>query len=162
MTGVRLNKISACRYWIIFFLIFVTVPLRSQKSGLYINEILASNASSDYDTVTSEYPDWIELHNSSSTPADISGYYLSTDRNNPLMWKIPNGAGIPANGFILFWADETDITNHTSFTLSKESGFIGLFTPAGTVADSFSYGFQLRDISYGRSVADPGGKVQDT
>lgn len=40
--------------------------------------------------------DWVELYNDSSTDADISGYYLSDDKNDMKKWKIKEGR-IPAN-----------------------------------------------------------------
>ncbi|MBI5009562.1 MAG: chitobiase/beta-hexosaminidase C-terminal domain-containing protein, partial [Bacteroidia bacterium] len=55
---------------------------------------------------------------------------------------------------IILTADNSGINNHVTFSLNKEGGFIGLFTSSGTVIDSFSYGYQLRDISFGRSDPD--------
>jgi hypothetical protein len=143
------------RYWLIMlFYIMLSTPVQSQLTGIYINEILASNLAADYDATTSDYPDWIEIFNSSASLVNIGGYYLTTDPENVKMWKIPDGFTVPANGYVAFWADESNVTNHTNFELSKEGGFIGLYSSTGIVSDSFSYGFQIRDISFGRDSKD--------
>ena len=142
------------RFLILFFVLSGTI-VQAQGSGIYINEILTSNAASDYDATTSDYPDWIEIFNSNPTSVNLGGYFLSTDPENKKMWQIPGGTMVPANGYLSFWADDSDLTNHVGFALDKEGGFIGLFSADGICADSFSYGFQLRDVSYGRSASDP-------
>ncbi|MBU1678864.1 MAG: lamin tail domain-containing protein, partial [Bacteroidetes bacterium] len=65
---------------------------------IFINEILASNLTTNPDNAFGEFGDWIELYNSSDTAADISGYYLSDDETFPAKWKIPTNAIIPAKG----------------------------------------------------------------
>ncbi|HAM11072.1 MAG: hypothetical protein A2X05_01040 [Bacteroidetes bacterium GWE2_41_25] len=144
-------------FWlsVLLFVLFST-KVQAQVSGIFINEILSSNAASDYDAATSDYPDWIEIFNSNSSSVNLGGYFLTTDTENIKMWQIPGGTTVPANGFVSFWADDSDLTNHAGFALDKEGGFIGIYTSSGAVVDSFSYGFQLRDVSFGRSVSDPG------
>ena len=134
-------------------------PAQAQIKGIYINEILTSNVTADYDATSSDYPDWIEIFNPALSSVNLGGYFLTSDPDNIKMWQIPGGTTVPANGYLSFWADESDLTNHAGFTLDKEGGFIGIYTSEGVVADSFSYGFQLRDVSYGRSVSDPGKQV---
>lgn len=136
------------------FCLILSIPVHSQNTGIFINEILASNVAADYDASTSDYPDWIEIYNSASAPVNLGGHYLTSDRNNLRMWQIPGGTTVPANGYISFWADESDVTNHTNFSLSKEGGFVGLYTSAGIVIDTLSYSMQIRDISFGRKVND--------
>lgn len=153
MKGLFLKRFS--RYRLIFlFYILLNAPVQAQNTGIYINEILASNVAADYDATTSDYPDWIEIYNSTSSSVNIGGYYLTTDRDNVKMWQIPGGVTVPANGYIFFWADESNVTNHTNFELSKEGGFVGLYSTTGVVTDSLSYGYQVRDVSFGRKVND--------
>lgn len=140
---------------LLYIFLFNTISIsfvQSQGKAIYINEILASNLQSDYDAVSGGYPDWLELFNSGSLPVNIGGYYLTSDAGNIKMWRIPDGAVIQPNGYFSFWADESGVTNHTNFTLDREGGFVGLFNSSGAVIDSFSYGFQARDVSYGRSI----------
>ena len=74
-----------------------------------ISEFLASNAQSHPDIVDfSDYPDWIELENTTGQPVSLGGWYLSDDPARPLRWAFPPTAVIPAHGFLLVWADGKD------------------------------------------------------
>jgi hypothetical protein len=72
--------------------------------AVVINEVMAhSNAG----------PDWIELHNTTGSPIDIGGWFLSDnngDEPNLMKYRIPDGATIPLNGYIVFYED-TDFNN---------------------------------------------------
>lgn len=67
---------------------------------------MASNTRS-YPDITDfeDYPDWIELHNTSATEASLDNYFLSDNPNRPLKWRFPSGATIPANGYLVIIAD---------------------------------------------------------
>lgn len=49
--------------------------------------------------------DWIELHNASDDPVDLSGIYLSDDPDLPRTWRFPNGTSIEPRGFLIVLAD---------------------------------------------------------
>jgi len=120
-------------------------------SGLYINEFLANNESIIRDEFD-EYEDWIEIYNANDFPINMRGLFLSDDPSMPDKWKFPD-AEIPANGYLLVWADdETEQGSlHANFKLDSNSEFIGLYGINGVLAiDSLSYGYQETDISYGR------------
>src|SRR4051812_7454004 len=88
---------------------FVTVPSQAATPTVSINELMASNVRAFPDVVDFEdYPDWIELKNSDSSPASLDGYFLSDSPSNPFKWAVPAGASIPANGFLLIMADGHD------------------------------------------------------
>ena len=59
-------------FWlsVLLFVLFST-KVQAQVSGIFINEILSSNAASDYDAATSDYPDWIEIFNSNSSSVNF-------------------------------------------------------------------------------------------
>ena len=69
-----------------------------------INEYSVSNLSQFPDNYA-KYEDWIELYNTSASPVNLSGYYLSDDSINNIKWRIPNGISIAASGFLKFWAN---------------------------------------------------------
>ena len=144
-----------------------------RTSFLGINEILASNATATPEIADfSDYPDWIELYNGGTSAIDLGGYYLSDNLGQPFRWRIPNGATIPAGGFLLVWADGYDSypglylerpfwnesqyhyfttrSYHSNFKLSALGEAVGLFSPNGSRIDSITYGEQAVDISYGR------------
>ena len=74
---------------------------------IVINEVLAHQDA---------YPeDWIELHNTTNNPINITGYFLSDDDSNLSKYQIASTT-IPANGYIVFTED-----NHfgSKFALSE-------------------------------------------
>jgi len=66
--------------------------------SIVINEILAHSHAED--------TDWIELHNTTDQPIDISGWFLSDEPDNPAMYRIAADTVVDANGYALFY--ETD------------------------------------------------------
>lgn len=129
------------------------------NSPVVINEILASNATTLADP-QGEYDDWIELRNVTGAVVDLSGRYLSDEPNNPRKWQFPSGTTIPADGYLLVWADEdTTVTPglHASFKLSGSGESLYLTdtdSRNNQILDAVIFGDQATDISYGRSDAD--------
>ena len=72
---------------------------------LFINELQASNLTTIADA-WGDYGDWLEIYNSASWEADLSWVFLSDDPSEPDMWRFPSGTSVPANGFLLVWADD--------------------------------------------------------
>ena len=90
------------------------------QAKITINEVCSKNATTMEDENGND-PDWIELHNSSSAPIDLSNYYLSSDSTNLEEWQFPT-VTIPANGFLLVFAsgdDDFDVYPHTNFGISQ-------------------------------------------
>ncbi len=133
-------------------LIALGLSLQGQVS---ISEIMASNATVHPDPDLGEYLDWVELYNTGSSVADISGWFLSDDPDNPARWSFPQGTLLAPYSYLLVYADGTGSGLHTSFKLSKEGETILLANAAQTIVDSVAYPAQLTDISYGRSRTDP-------
>lgn len=125
---------------------------------LYINEFMASNKGAVL-TLTGEDVDWLEIYNAGEKEVDLSGYYLTDDRDDPAKWQIPENESelttIGAGDYILFSADGDPDKGplHTSFKLSAKGEFIGLSTLSGSIVnwiDSLSFGGQSTNISLGR------------
>jgi hypothetical protein len=82
---------------------------------IVINEILANSGAAS---------DWIELHNRTSAPVDIGGWFLSDSSTDLLKYRIPVGTIIPANGYLTFYeninfgATSVDTNKITAFALS--------------------------------------------
>ncbi len=70
-----------------------------------INEYSCGNVS-NYPDNFSKYEDWIEIYNSSGSPVNIGGYYLSDRLNQPTKWMIPIGTSIGGNARMIFFAQE--------------------------------------------------------
>jgi hypothetical protein len=123
---------------------------------LFINEFMAQNAATIADE-NSEFDDWIEIYNPNASAVNLAGYYISDDVANPLKYRIPltaTNAQIPANGFLLIWADNEDAQGdlHTNFGLSAAGEAVVLTAPDGTtLVDSYVFGAQTVDVSEGRN-----------
>ena len=130
------------------------------NTPVVISEFMASNTHVLADP-QGEYDDWIELHNITDQEADLTGHYLSDEPYNPRKWQFPAGTKIPADGYLLVWADEDGTATpglHASFKLSASGEQIYLTdTDANlnAVLDSVFFGPQETDFSYGRLSADP-------
>ena len=127
------------------------LPVSAQVT---ITEFLASNSRGLMDS-DGDRPDWIELFNSSGTAVDLLGWSLTDDATLPRKWVFPS-VQIPANGYLVVFASGKNRTNgvalHTSFSLSVDGEYLGLFGPeGGSVATEFSptYPAQRADVSYG-------------
>ena len=55
---------------------------------LHINEMMSLNNTA-WATEQNNYPDWIELYNSSSDSILLSDYFLSDDREDLKQWQLP-------------------------------------------------------------------------
>ncbi|HEX2749572.1 MAG TPA: lamin tail domain-containing protein, partial [Verrucomicrobiales bacterium] len=116
-----------------------TVPVTSVK----INEWL-----------TDASPGWLELYNTSATPAALGGNFLTDDFTNrskslipPLSFLAGSGAGrwLP----LIADNDSTGAPGHVNFTLESGEG-IALFTPAGTLTDSVATAAHAPSVTEGR------------
>ena len=125
--------------------------------ALFINEFMADNGSTITDP-QGEYEDWIEIYNASDEAIDIAGMYLTDNFSNQEDWwqipaDYPDSTTVPANGFLLLWADNdaTDGIQHLNFKLSGGGEEIGIFAYYGScLIDTVSFGEQTTDISFGR------------
>ena len=95
--------------------------------------------------------DWVELHNTGSTAADISGYSLSDNVGND-KYIFPEGTVIPADGYLLVYcADGLEEEGVAPFGLSKLGGETVVLKNEGSriveIADSLPMekGSQTRD-----------------
>lgn len=118
---------------------------------IVINELLAHS----HDVA----PDWIELHNVSSAPVDLSGWTLSDDEGDLLKYRIPNGTIIEPNGYVVFYEDEEfghpDNPNALSpFRMSENGEILYLYSGADPVFPDClveeAFGASETDISFGR------------
>jgi hypothetical protein len=127
----------------------ITIPF-CNIGDILINEIVASNSTSAYDS-NGENDDWVELFNTTSSAIDLSGMYLSDDPINLMKWSFPIGTSIPANGYLVVWCDndmgQTGL--HTNFKLSSLGENL-IFSNGATIYDQAVFGVQTADIAYAR------------
>ncbi len=125
-------------------------------ANVVINEAQSDNFITYVDD-TSEFDDWIELHNPTSSAIDIAGYFMSDRLDRPMKWQVPATAGdstiIPPGGFVMLFADEDGSQgwNHMNFKLSSLGEPLALRSPDGfSVADSVFMPGVMQDRSWGR------------
>jgi hypothetical protein len=125
--------------------------------ALFINEWLAGNVNTLADPADEDFEDWFEIYNAGTNAVDLSGYYLTDTLTNRTKFRIPDGYFVPANGFLLVWADEEAGQNntnradlHVNFRLAASGEEIGLYSPVADVIDEVTFGAQTNDISQGR------------
>jgi hypothetical protein len=103
-------------------------------TGIVINEINAANETGLRDEDGDEQ-DWIELYNGSSNAVDLAGWSLSDDEDEPGRWVFPSRLLAPGQYLVVFASGKDRKTPvgtnlfHTSFKLSSDREFLGLFTP---------------------------------
>ena len=110
----------------LFFLLVIScVSLLESNGQVVINEYSAAN----YDTYTDnygEYEDWVELYNTSGSPIDIVGWYLTDKPSNPTKWMVPSSFIIPANGVaIIYCSGRNEIVGadaHSNFKITQTKG----------------------------------------
>ncbi len=133
-----------------FYSLAPTITMAS-SNDIAINEFLADN-NSNITNEKGKHKDWIELYNKTGSALGLSNIYLSDDAANIAKWHFPTTAFIPANGYVLAWADDDDITYveaHTNFNLNSLVDTI-LLGDGTSVSDNVSFTSQLTDQSMAR------------
>jgi len=113
------------------------------KAQIVINEYSCSNLNGPTDAF-GQRTDWIELYNTSATPINLAGYYMSDDKFTPQKWQVPTAISIPANGRIMVFCNERGVVQggqiHTSFKLTQMKGeYFVLANASGVIVDSVKF-----------------------
>ncbi len=122
-------------------------------NDVVINEFIAATDSTTSITdPAGEIEDWIELYNNTAAEIDLTGVYLSDNRNELQKWQFPTGTSIPADGYLIVWADKDEDQQglHASFKLNKSGEQLVLSNSTGTMIDSLSFGGQTANIASAR------------
>lgn len=127
-----------------------------ETGALVISEICASSITTLKDE-DGEYPDWIELHNTSSKPIDLSNYALSDNPDSLLKWRFPQGSVIEPGGYFVVFASGKDRPAasgswpHASFRLRSDKETVILSDVQGRMLDLVTYDMLEADTSWGRA-----------
>jgi hypothetical protein len=137
----------------------------SASSSMRINEVMAASGGGG----NPDIPGWLELHNASSTNADLSDMSLSMDPNNPRQWVFPVNTSLEPGGYLTIACDPLAPISPLSTGLARSGASIFFFaSPAqGTrLIDAVAFGMQAPGYAIGRNEASawvlttptPGGK----
>lgn len=93
-------------------------------SPLVINEVMVYNDSYNRQP-DGEYYDWVELKNVSEEPIMLAEYYLSDDKDNPMLWRLPERYLDPGALLVVHCSGNSDLstsdTVHSNFSLNSSS-----------------------------------------
>jgi hypothetical protein len=132
-----------------FYTLYAQLPSATSGSVI-INELMADNSFTAFD-VNGESNDWIELLNTTGSPLNLTGLYLSDDLANLGKWPFPEGSGIQPGEHLIVWADQDSLQYglHANFKLGSTGET--LFLTNGTVTfDQIAFPSLAQDQSYAR------------
>ena len=110
-------------------------PASEMKGKLRITEMMMKNRATLCDE-DGDFPDWIELTNSSDETLNVKGCRIS-DRENRYGWVLPDRSLVPGERLVLFASkkDRREDALHTNFALS-EKDCVCLYDAYGLPVDS--------------------------
>lgn len=120
-------------------------PRKAEPVPVLINEVASHTDDPEKDA--------IELYNPNDIDVDISGWYLSDDRDELLKFRIPGGTTIKADGYLVFDADDfnADSTAADAFALSEHGD--GVYITADSKGcEGFCHGFEFRAVENGLTL----------
>ena len=143
-------------FFICFFAlssVLLTDTIAQSVPDVAINEVMASNSTTIADE-DGDYPDWIELYNTTDRSINLDGYGLSDNYNNAFKWVLPE-ITIEPGSFLLIWASGKDRREpgsplHTNYAISAAGEEVLLSRPDGTRLDSLPPTAIPTDVSLGR------------
>lgn len=132
----------------------------SQYDGLVISEVMPANKSAVPDE-EGNYPDWVELTNTSDHPINMEGVGLS-DRGDSIRFLFP-AVTLEAGGSVVVFCSNTNRAEpgsdfHAKFKLSSVGETVYVFDPNAFRIDSVTYPILNSDTSY--ALLD--GKFEET
>lgn len=121
--------------------------------GLVISEIMPSNRAAVTDE-NGEYPDWVEIWNSSDREIGLNGVGLS-DRSDSIRFLFPD-ITLPADGRVIVFCSNTNqalpgTPFHAKFKLSSVGETVYLYDPNAYLIDSCRYPILGTDESWART-----------
>lgn len=107
---------------------------------ILINEVFLSGFNgSEVDDHGFKVDDWIEIYNPTNSVINLSGWYLSDNKDEPTKWRIPSG-NISAKNYRVFNANGLDDSNtNTNFKIdqSELNEEVVLTDPSGSIVDVY-------------------------
>src|SRR5262245_40759260 len=153
-----MKKYAASTGWFLLAIALVFTPLKTGAAGPIISEFMTNNDSLLVDE-DGDFPDWIEIYNPDDQPVNLENWSLTDDKIHTTQWTFP-AVTVPPRRFLVVYASGKNRTIpgsplHTSFRLSADGNYLGLYAPGGsTIASHFdpSYPRQTEGTSYGTGM----------
>ena len=136
----------------------LSVGATAQHKGVYISELMARNGTTTAGP-NGQYPDWIELLNTTNAPVDLSGCGISDDIRKPYKFTFPQGSSIDPGQYLVLWCMVEQMDGYISlpFNLSGSKGdAVILVDKNGGILDMWEFGAQEKDYSLIRGYTGDG------
>lgn len=138
----------------IFFASLMLFSLITYSQDVTINEVQAKNDRTYKVAWQSDYHNWIELKNNTTTEIDLSGWFLSDNPDKPNKWIFPENTRIKADAYLIVFMDgqsnNWDKQIYTDFDISIKGDTIVLSSDTGDEVHRVGYKNLLNDFSYGK------------
>ena len=154
MSQFRRSFVSLFLFLFVLGLVFFVRTTRATQPPIIINEILVGNAGTNLDPDLTNFSSWIELRNTTGSNISLKGYKLESWPDGAITpdTYLLNKLTVPANGYLLLWADETRKGNHVPIELDMDGGELRLTAPDGSFDHVIFTTAQSMDVSYGRNA----------
>jgi hypothetical protein len=127
-------------------------PASPRVPAVLVNEVLSHPAPGQSDAV--------ELFNPGTTPADVSGWFLTDDFHTPKKFRLSPGSVIAPGGFLVVGKQLLEAGSGISFAISAAGDDLYLFSSDGVnltgYVHGFSFGAAAEGVSFGRYVTSLG------
>lgn len=117
---------------------------------IVISEVMASSQFILPDR-SGQFPDWIEIWNSSDTSVNLTGWFLTDDPEMPNKWAFPALVLQPGQRFVVFCSGTGSVADgeiHTDFSLSSGGESLLLTSYLGTTVDFVTFGQTASGCSF--------------
>ena len=136
----------------------LSVGTTAQHNGVYISELMTRNGTTTAGP-NGQYPDWIELFNTTNGQVDLSGCGISDDIRKPYKFTFPQGSSIDPGQYLVLWCMVEQMDGYISlpFNLSGSKGdAVILVDKNGGILDMWEFGAQEKDYSLIRGYTGDG------
>ena len=122
--------------------------------GVWISEVMTSNGIAQSDE-TNEFPDWVEITNTTDKAVDLSGWSLTDKLSRANHFVFPEGYVLQPGEYALVFCsgrlqDAPGSTFHAPFKLSSSGDAVILTDESGTVVESVNVPALGKDQSFAR------------
>lgn len=132
-------------------------PGSDEQGVVVVNEILSNPRSGQVDAV--------ELYNPGDEKVNISGWFLTDSKSQPVKYEIPDGTELAPASYVVFTEDDftknQDTTRHFSLGADGDDIFI-VADSSGCSGESYCHGFSFgaleMGVGFGRLITQSGGE----
>jgi len=113
----------------------------TETGGIRITEVMSADQLVLADSF-GQFPDWVELHNTTSQSVDLTGWCLSDDPADPQKWMIPDLVLEPGAYGVIFCSGRGVSENgelHAEFALAAAGESLTLTSFAGNTVDTVNF-----------------------